>query len=58
MKKFLWINKLLFLIFFLQYVSSWTSNYINLSLNKSGKSYYELKTVWNIILWHYHPLLC
>ena len=58
MKKFLWINKLLFLIFFLQYVSSWTSNYINLSLNKSGKSYYELKTVCNIILWYYHPLLC
>ena len=50
-------NKVLLLIlFFYQCVSSQTSN-IDLSLSKSGKNYYKLKTVCNIILWH-HPLLC
>ena len=57
MKQFLWTNKVLLLILFFTSVCH-HEHLIDLSLNKSGKNYYKLKTVCNIILWHYHPLLC
>ena len=53
MKLFLWTNKLLFLItqIFLASVCV-IMNFIDLGLNRSGKSYYELINVCNISLRH------
>ena len=52
MKLFLWTNKLLFLMtnFFASVCV--IMNFIDLSLNRSGKSYYELINVCNICLRH------
>ena len=53
MKLFLWTNKLLFLINQIFLASVFViMNFIDLSFNWSGKSYYKLVNVCNISLWH------
>ena len=48
--------KLLFITSY--FTSVWHHEHLNWpKFNKSGKSYFELKTVRKIILWHDHPLL-
>ena len=53
MKLFLWTGKLLFLITQIFFCISMRHHelYIDLSLDRSGRSYYELINVWNIIKW-------
>ena len=59
MKLFLWTNKLLFLITQIFFASVCViMNFIDLGLNRSGKSYYELINVCNISLTHWRLLLC
>ena len=58
MKLFLWTNKLLFLITIFFASLCVIMNFIDLSFNRSGKSYYELINVCNISPRHEHLRLC